>query len=70
MCFRPAEISANDKPCICPACGNENAPGEPKCIFCGADLSTDDVPAPGAPAASPAPGAPTSPSVPGAPKAR
>lgn len=68
MCFRPNEVSVAEKPLVCPACGNENAPGEDACIFCGADLPEQDAgnplpPAPGAPAMPqpPAAGAPAAP---------
>lgn len=63
MCFRPNDVSMNEAPTICPECGMENAPGEPKCIFCGAEMVTME--APSAPAA---PGAPHTPSAPSAPK--
>ena len=38
MCFRPSDTSVVELPLICPECGQENAPGEKKCMFCGAEL--------------------------------
>ena len=67
MCFRPNDVSANDQPLLCPACSRENAPGEARCVFCGADLA----PAPATPAppaqAPVAPGAPKPPAAPSGP---
>lgn len=65
MCFRPTEVSVADQPCICPACNNENAPGESVCIFCGADLNQNKpnppVASPTIPVVQPTSAAPSSP---------
>lgn len=69
MCFRPSDTSVVELPLICPECGQENAPGEKKCMFCGAELPDEPVAAaPASPAAPKAPGAPVIPGAPAAPK--
>ena len=69
MCFRPAEVDANEG-FNCPTCGADNPPGEKKCIECGADMSRKPVSMP-KPASSGAitsvPGVPAVPKVPTVP---
>ena len=61
MCFRPADVSNEDK---CPKCGAVYNAWDSACPQCGESLSMNDGKA-GIPGAPKAPGMPKNPGVPG-----